>query len=752
MQNWLNDTYADVSGFEKAPTDGMTGWPTIYSLRMGLQHEIGIASLAEGFGDQTKAALIPVVPELKSGYTAKPNITKLIKGAFWCKGISPGDFTDTYGSSLVSAIEELQTDAGLTANGTVTVNLMAALFDMSAFVLVLGGDPVVRSLQQWLNAQYSTNMGVLPCDGIYQRDTNVGLIYALQIALGLAPDTANGTFGPQTDELLKSVSLSVGDTSDIVRILEYGLYLNGYYTGDFGTTYTTATANGVKAFSQFMHYDNPSTTANYTVIKGLVTSNGDTSRNSTAMDCATQLGAADVANMVSIGFTYVGRYLTGTVGTGENETPKFLTIPECQAIVDGGMRFFPIYEDGGYTLDYFTAAQGYLDANVAAQAAFNLRLPRNTVIYFAVDVDAQQGDIDSNILPYLKAVVSGLAISPYTAGVYGTRNVCLNAQSQAGYNYSFVANMSYGWSGNLGFKMPSNWAFDQFVEYTAYGIDIDQDAASGLDGAVTGLVPAIGLNATTLEQMSEIEAVAVDYIQDTGATLSVLKLVAEFYQHFRYGGATWTVFTGLPDDAWLTYCEQSTSITHDTQLLDLVDPISGNVIDLQHLMASLNALLSINILTTIFPIEDYAGWAGDLVTAAGQAVANKDKFSSVTDAAEYYIATPHTDSSFSVSDFLADIDAINLRVLSEENSDSLVTTLFDDYYSSDVSSRIPSVLTSRFGTTTDDVTLAALEYLAPADPALKSALTILTVALGVQNFQGYEPEIAAAVAATLLNY
>lgn len=39
--------------------------------------------------------------------------------------------------------------------------------------------------------------------------------------------------------------------------------------------------------------------------------------------------------------------------------------------------------------------------------------------------------------------------------------------SNLGYAYSsFVGDMSTGFSGNLGFKMPSNWAFDQFVTTT----------------------------------------------------------------------------------------------------------------------------------------------------------------------------------------------------------------------------------------------------------------------------------------------
>ena len=68
VQKWLNKTYSSVSGFTTAPENGQTGWPTIYSLRMGLQHEIGISAIGEGFGDATKTALASVVGSLKPGY------------------------------------------------------------------------------------------------------------------------------------------------------------------------------------------------------------------------------------------------------------------------------------------------------------------------------------------------------------------------------------------------------------------------------------------------------------------------------------------------------------------------------------------------------------------------------------------------------------------------------------------------------------------------------------------------------------
>lgn len=62
-----------------------------------------------------------------------------------------------------------------------------------------------------------------------------------------------------------------------------------------------------------------------------------------------------------------------------------------------------------------------------------------------------------------------MAGTEYSPGIYGTRNVCLHGE-ELGMKYSFVADMSYGWSGNLGFKMPQNWAFDQLVEYPIGGL------------------------------------------------------------------------------------------------------------------------------------------------------------------------------------------------------------------------------------------------------------------------------------------
>ena len=48
----------------------------------------------------------------------------------------------------------------------------------------------------------------------------------------------------------------------------------------------------------------------------------------------------------------------------------------------------------------------------------------------------------------------------YRIGVYGSRNICQKVCSLTKAESSFVADMSTGYSGNLGYSMPSNWAFE----------------------------------------------------------------------------------------------------------------------------------------------------------------------------------------------------------------------------------------------------------------------------------------------------
>ncbi|KPN79386.1 YbfG like protein [Apilactobacillus kunkeei] len=489
VQQWLNKTYSDVSGYERIRENGQSNWETIYGLTMGLQHELGISPVSEGFGNKTKSALSNVVDELAPGY--KGNIAKLIQGAFWCKGISPVTFDDKFSDNTRTAFEKLERNAGLDGDGKVSVMLMAALFDMSAFTLiptenwedesVRNYHEKIREMQQDLNRRFAVERGLLlPCDGIYQRDTNEELIYYLQKAEGIS--NANGVYGPYT--MQNTPTLSIGSSGDIVKIIQYGLFVNSFYDGDFTGIFDDKLAEGIVKFRKFMKLDPQSSNlADKSLIKSLLTSNGDTERDSIAADTSAQLTEHDVYLLKKYGFSVVGRYLTGSVGVGSNKKDKNLTTEEINLITKEGIKIFPIYQDGGWDEDYFTYEQGVMDAKKAKSAALELGFPKGTNIYFAVDVDIQDGDINSTVVRYFKGINNQMSF--YNTCVYGTRNVALHVINHNYAKYAFVSDMSSGYSGNLAFPMPKEWSFDQFVEYSIGNLDIDQVASSGKDEAVS---------------------------------------------------------------------------------------------------------------------------------------------------------------------------------------------------------------------------------------------------------------------------
>ena len=504
-QKWLNKTYGSVANYKQVPETGNTGWPTIYGLIRGVQHELGIA-LQDGspaFGEATSAAFdAKVVPNLKKGY--KSNFVYLIQGAFWAKGISPEEFTGTYSSYTESAIKSLQSDAGIPTTGVLDSQLAQALFDMSAFVLVSGGDGNVRQMQQYLNANYRQYTGILPTDGIYQRATNTALIYGVQVELGLG-NIANGFWGPTTISTYNN-SFHSGLSTKIIKLIQMALYVNMResltVSGDKNLTFSGILDSNTKyiigLFQKFMELDpvtlnSPDSFTMYS----LMLSSGSPNRTFWGADTAYQLSDDMVKDLKNYEINYVGRYLTGTFGNPKvgPVLDKSLTRSEAESIIKSGMNLVPIYQDNNPNLEYFSYSQGTLDASIALQTAANLGIPNASTLYFAIDMDMTDDEITAYAIPYFKGILAVIDGNKYTsyylAGVYGTRNVSSRLYHELGVKFSYVSNMSTGYSGNLGYSQPLNWSFDQFFEdQTGVGSvpAIDRVAVSHLDEGVNHLV------------------------------------------------------------------------------------------------------------------------------------------------------------------------------------------------------------------------------------------------------------------------
>lgn len=488
-QQWLNSTYGGDSRYNIVDEDGATGWETIYGLTRAFQIELGISDTADAFGPTTKRLMNQQFPggiiQQADGAAYESNVYGIIQGALWCKGYSTGssEITRHFYGGTGYGIRSLKADMGVSnANSTVTIDIMEALLSMKQYVLVSGGKSIIRSIQQAINAAYQSYVGIIPCDGLYGREMNDALIKVLQAIEGFSPDEATGNFGQGT----KSRCPVLPDSSEpeATRLLKYALCCNGYAVSELGSSWTTETTTKVKAF-QTEYCLEADGIVGLNTWMALLLSCGNPDRTAKGCDCATVLNADKAKALYRAGYRYVGRYLTGAIGSGSSVVSKAMTKAELTAVFDAGLRVFAIYQDNDPVVSYYTEIQGEVDGVNAVRAARALGIPADSFIYFAVDCDMMDYQVTSNAIPYFRGIRKALrsADNLYRVGIYGSRNICTRVCQQNLAKSSFVADMSTGYSGNMGYPIPSNWAFDQFDEYVFTGasanFDLDKDAYSG---------------------------------------------------------------------------------------------------------------------------------------------------------------------------------------------------------------------------------------------------------------------------------
>lgn len=459
VQRWVNTTYGSVPEYTRCPEDGIAGRATVFSLLRALQHELGITPLADNFGPSTLAKV-----EERGGVRrdeANRNVVTIMQAGLICKGYDAGALDGAFGEPTRTAVATFLSDTGAVSpmDGSLPPKLLKALLSLDSYALASSGDRQVRAVQQWLNGKYLArkNFFVVPGDGRVSRTLVTSLFLAIQYELGLTDDNATGVFGPATRTGLKAHTVAEGDTGVWVRLYTAGLVLNECAT--FTERFDGEIAAATRKFQQFGALE-VNGDGDYPTWALLMASNGDPDGPGTACDCITTITPARAKALYDAGYRYVGRYLDERPGS---TLDKKIKPGELQTIFDNGLKVFPISQYAGRNLGYFTEEQGRQDATDAHAAAAGHGFGRGTVIYFAVDFDATQSDIDTNVVPYFTGVVAGLAAAGrrYRHGVYGARNVCSQVSERTGACWSFLAGMSTGYAGNMGFPLPDNWAFNQ---------------------------------------------------------------------------------------------------------------------------------------------------------------------------------------------------------------------------------------------------------------------------------------------------
>lgn len=518
VQQWLNDTYTGVLGWDPVEFNGVTGWPTMYALTRALQYELGITTLSNNFGAGTISALSSIgeIGPSTSGNNMR-NIFNIAVGGLYCKGYNGdnGNLVGEWTSQTTLAVKDLQNDIGIPESGLVSPKLFKAILNMDAYVVIEAGTSAVREVQRWMNATYLTHSWffIVPADGSYSRDVQTALVYAIQTELGVAG--ANGNYGPGTRAAVSARAPITPGSSDSagthwVQLFQGALRFNGY-VGSFDGSFSNTDSSLTSSFQSFACLP---TTGNgdFQTWSSLLVSNGDPGRAGQAADMATPITAARAAALVADGRLVVGRYLTNASGSSLD---KKIQPGELHIILSSGLNVFPIFETWGISADYFSDAQGFSDAGEAVQSAASYGFKRETVIYFAVDCDPTGAEIAAGVVPYFEGINRAMSrfSDKYRIGVYGTRNVCARLASASLAVRSFVAGMSYGYSGNLGFQLPPNWAFDQISTITvgtgAAEIEIDNDVYSGRDSGQNSIVTLPSADALDVAfDMSETDALA----------------------------------------------------------------------------------------------------------------------------------------------------------------------------------------------------------------------------------------------------
>ena len=478
-------------------------------------------SPVDGIWGNATASAYPLV----NRSTTDTVTVRILQGAFLCKGYNPGPFDGTFGNSTANAIKEFKENLGMPGDEELTAEYFKSLLSTDPTVLVGTGNVKIRAVQQYLNGNYyslyKSNLGFLPTGGVYDRKTSKALIYAIQKEIGSTPD---GLLGPATFGALPTVKTGYTNAK-VIKILQAALVCHNYDV-EFNGIYEALMAGKIEEFQKFMCLNlDPAVVlgeVNRRTWGALLWSKGDTERKPNACDCTYRIIEQELADaLYEQGFRYIGRYLTNV--DPNNEEGKKLSIEEIDILLNAGLKIFPIFQESPnikiFPSDFYFE-RGQSDGEKAITAALKLGVPKGTIIYFALDCDMTETDLMNFGIPYFQGInnVFSDSLHYFKIGVYGTRNACIMLANQGYTISSFVSNMSTSYSGNLGFPMPNNWAFEQYIEKKGYSLenytfDLDYDMASGRDEGFSNKDCSIDVEAyippyrPTEEQISNIKSI-----------------------------------------------------------------------------------------------------------------------------------------------------------------------------------------------------------------------------------------------------
>jgi len=179
------------------------------------------------------------------------------------------------------------------------------------------------------------------------------------------------------------------------------------------------------------------------------------------------------------GYDFVLRYYS-------HNAAKNLSLGEARPLAQAGLRIGVVWETTGTRAGFFTRAQGLADGAAAFQMARDvIGQPFGSAIYFAVDFDPVQADLDGAISNYFTGVHAALYVAAegqpsYRVGVYGSGLCCGTLVDRGQASLSWLS-QSTGFAGSRRYAEQQRYDLIQLLPARIPGadgvvLDIDPDA------------------------------------------------------------------------------------------------------------------------------------------------------------------------------------------------------------------------------------------------------------------------------------
>jgi len=157
-----------------------------------------------------------------------------------------------------------------------------------------------------------------------------------------------------------------------------------------------------------------------------------------------------VSSLVTQDVQTVIRYYN--FSNSQNFPEKCLELPEAQALGASGIQIGVVFQQRQTQVADFTEAKGVAAGRRAYRHAHDdIGQPAGSGIYFSVDFDATENDLQNNIVPFFEGVKSAFAAESggqpgYRIGVYGSGLVCTTLAQRGLTELTWLA-MSRGFRG-----------------------------------------------------------------------------------------------------------------------------------------------------------------------------------------------------------------------------------------------------------------------------------------------------------------